>query len=215
VPRGDYALTRPCCLRLARGYAALAGSDNGEEYHQAVWIRSSILAICLATVGCTQDPDPAGADAAVQRGLDALAAGETGGAVGEFVAALDADPHNEFAYYNLGYIAQSRGERGSAEGYYRAALDERPSLEAALFNLALLREQAGGTQEAIELYRQVISANVDNAEAHMNLGLLLLQAGRTDEGEVEIQIAIRLDPSLVDRLEDGTVMGASPSAAPP
>ena len=134
--------------------------------------------------------------------------------MGEFVAALDADPDNVFALYNLGFVAQSNGERPSAERYYRAALDEDPNFEAALFNLALLRERAGGTQEAIALYRRVVVVNADNAEAHLNLGLLLLEAGRQREGQAEIQAAIRLDRSLVDRVE-GDEAGASPSATPP
>jgi tetratricopeptide (TPR) repeat protein len=160
---------------------------------------------------CGKDIGVAPAGPAVQRGLDALAVGDTGAAVTEFVAALEADPDDTFALYNLGYIAQTNGERASAELYYRAVLDRDADFEAALFNLALLRQEGGGTQEAIVLYRRVIAVNGENAEAHLELGLLLLRAGRTSEAETALRTAVRLDPSLVDRLENGTA-GALPSA---
>jgi tetratricopeptide (TPR) repeat protein len=165
--------------------------------------------LAAGTVACGHGASQVDSDVAVRRGLAALAAGNTGAAVGEFVTALEADPTDTFALYNLGYIARSNGERASAEAYYRAALDANPRFQAALFNLALLRERAGGTQEAIELYRQVISLDPDDAEAHLSLGLLLLRGGRAREAEVEIQIAIRSKPSLIDRLERGENAGAA------
>lgn len=172
-----------------------------------------LIATSILAASCGQDVGGASGAATVQRGLDALAAGDTGSAVHQFVSVLEADPDNELALYNLGHIAQTNRDLGSAEEYYRAVLDEDPRFEAALFNLALLREAAGGTQEAIELYREVLAVNANNAEAHMNLGLLLLAAERTGEASEEIRAAVQLDPSLVDRLEGGKAAGTPPSPA--
>jgi tetratricopeptide (TPR) repeat protein len=142
---------------------------------------------------------------ALNRGLQAHAAGKLDEAVAAYFVTLSKDPKNQFAYYNLGEIAQRQNKLVTADGFYRLALDLDPKMESALFNLAIVRTSAGATQEAVALYRQVIAVNPNNAAAHFNLGLLLRQLGQTADAQQELATAQRLDPKLV---------APSPSASP-
>ena len=142
---------------------------------------------------------------ALNRGLQAHAAGKLDEAVAAYFTTLSKDPKNQFAYYNLGEIAQRQNRFVAAESYYRLALDLDPKMVSALFNLAIVRTTAGATTEAIALYRQAIAVDTNYAAAHFNLGLLLRQIGQTAEAQIELATAQRLDPTLV---------APSPSASP-
>lgn len=41
-----------------------------------------------------------------------------------------------------------------------------------------------------------------DAAAHLILGFLLIQTGRKHEGQEELHVAVRLDPSLASRIPD-------------
>ena len=142
---------------------------------------------------------------ALNRGLQAHAAGKLDEAVAAYFATLTKDPKNQFAFYNLGEIAQRGNRLVAAEAYYRLALEQDPKMESALFNLAIVRTNVGFAADAVALYKQVITVNPNNAAAHFNLGLLYRQLGQTAEAQTEFATAQRLDPKLV---------APSPSASP-
>jgi tetratricopeptide (TPR) repeat protein len=142
---------------------------------------------------------------ALNRGLQAHAAGKLDEAVAAYFTTLSKDPKNQFAYYNLGEIAQRQNRLVAAEAYYRLALEQDPKMESALFNLAIVRTNVGVAADAVVLYKQVIAVNANNAAAHFNLGLLYRQLGQTAEAQTELATAQRLDPKLV---------APSPSASP-
>jgi len=134
---------------------------------------------------------------ALNRGLQAHAAGKFDDAVAAYFVTLSKDPKNQFAYYNLGEIAQRQNRLITADGFYRLALDLDPKMESALFNLAIVRTSLGLTADAISLYKQVIAVNPNSAAAHFNLGLLYRQLGQTADAQTELATAQRLDPKLV------------------
>jgi superkiller protein 3 len=140
------------------------------------------------------------AQAAVDEGLAAHAAGDLATAEEAYRRAIELDPQNPFAYYNLGVIAQSEGELADAEFNYRTAIDLDPAFVEALFNLAILRADAGASDEAIELYERVIEEQPEYAAAHLNLGFLLIAEGEEEAGQAALDEAVRLDPSLEDRI---------------
>jgi tetratricopeptide (TPR) repeat protein len=142
---------------------------------------------------------------ALNRGLQAHAAGKLDDAIAAYFTTLAKDPKNQFAYYNLGEIAQRQGRATAAESYYRLALELDPKMVSALFNLAIVRTNAGATNDAIALYRQAIGADANYAAAHFNLALLLRQTGQTADAQTEFAIAQRLDQALV---------APSPAASP-
>ena len=168
-----------------------------------------LLALATAAMACggpssANSGNESAADA-LNRGLQAHAAGKLDEAVAAYFTTLSKDPKNQFAYYNLGEISQRQGRLVAAESYYRLALDIDPKMLSALFNLAIVRTNAGATNDAIALYRQAIAVDPNYAAAHFNLGLLLRQIGQTAEAQTELATAQRLDKTLV---------APSPSASP-
>jgi len=168
-----------------------------------------VLLCGLALAACGGPGSAAGGNEtaadALNRGLQAHAAGKLDDAVAAYFATLSKDPKNQFAYYNLGEIAQRQNRLVAAESYYRLALELDPKMVSALFNLAIVRANVGATTDAIALYRQAIAVDANYAAAHFNLGLLLRQLGQTAEAQTELATAQRLDPKLV---------APSPAASP-
>jgi tetratricopeptide (TPR) repeat protein len=160
--------------------------------------------LVLVLTACGGDPEPTErqeAEELLQDGLDAHAEGDLEAAENIYLEVIRLDPQNKFAYYNLGVIEHGRGELGEAAARYRTALSIDPDFVSALFNLAIARTELGETNEAIELYERIIEIEPENAPAHLNLGFVLIDAGSKARGRRELQEAVRLDPSLEDRVE--------------
>jgi Tfp pilus assembly protein PilF len=164
-------------------------------------MRNRLLALSLLVLlfsgACLQNKSQAqqGSDA-LNKGLQAHAAGKLDEATKDYREVLVHDPQNKYAYYNLGVISQTQNQPGAAENDYRLALSIDPNFSSALFNLAIIRANAGSTQEAIDLYRRAIAADPNNARAHLNLGILLRANGQAPEGQAEINTALQLDRTL-------------------
>jgi tetratricopeptide (TPR) repeat protein len=157
-----------------------------------------LLAAALAACGgAGSGPATDTAQDALNRGLQAHAAGKLDDAVTAYFQTLAKDPKNKFAFYNLGEIAQRQNRMQAAESYYRLALEQDPKMASALFNLAIVRTNAGALQDAVALYRQVIATDPSVAAPHFNLGLLLRQLGQTAEAQQELATAKGLDAKLV------------------
>jgi tetratricopeptide (TPR) repeat protein len=176
----------------------------------AIVIALGVGLLLWATIFQSQS-DQERAEAALEEGLEAHAAGDLEAAEEAYVRVIELDPQNKFAYYNLGVIEQGRGELGRAESRYRTAIGIDPRFVAALFNLAILRAEAGATAEAIELYETIIEVEPENAGAHLNLGFLLIERGDTERGRAELEQAIQLDPSLQERI-DPALLDDEPAA---
>ncbi len=140
-----------------------------------------------------------GAAALVAKALQEQGAGDLASAKRDYSQAIIDDPKNKFGFYNLGLIQQIGGDKAAAENNYRIALNLDPKFPQPLYNLAILRTAAGSLPEAIDLYRRTIAASPTAADAHFNLGLLLRQTGKTAEGNLEVQAAVKLDPTLASR----------------
>jgi Tfp pilus assembly protein PilF len=140
-----------------------------------------------------------GAAALVAKGLQEQAAGDLASAKRDYTQAAVDDPKNKFAFYNLGLIQQLGGDKAAAENNYRIALNLDPKFVQPLYNLAIIRTAAGSRSEAIDLYRRAIASSPRASDAHFNLGLLLRQSGNTTEGNLEVQAAVKIDPSLASR----------------
>lgn len=173
-----------------------------------------VILVVLALAGCSGDGEGEEADALLQQGLQAQAAGDLAAAEDAYLQVIQLDPRNKFAYYNLGVIEQGRGELPAAESHYRTTLGLDPDFVPALFNLAILMTDAGSAEEATSLYEHLIevmpieTASPEDvklvAAAHLNLGFLLIEQGREGRGQKELEEAVRLDPSLEDRIDAET-----------
>jgi tetratricopeptide (TPR) repeat protein len=155
--------------------------------------------------------------------LELHAQGDLADAKNEYLRVLQLDPENKYAYYNLGLISQTQGDAVSAESSYRTTIAIDPDFVPALFNLAILRTDAGSKREAMDLYRHIIEVTPESDEellsqlaaAHLNLGFLLVDTGNESEGQAELAEAVRLDPSLADRIGSDTTGSSSSTSASP
>jgi tetratricopeptide (TPR) repeat protein len=156
-----------------------------------------IPVLVVALAACTSPSESELAHDALQRGLDAHAAGRLDEAARDYYETLMHDMANKYAFYNLGVIEQTKERPAGAEAFYRLALQIDPAYPPALYNLAIIREDAGDLQGAIDLYRRAIAAEPTNAAAHLRLGLLLIKTGNQPAGSAEIAAALQIDPTLV------------------
>ncbi|MFN8475267.1 MAG: tetratricopeptide repeat protein [Anaerolineae bacterium] len=154
------------------------------------------LGLLAGMGGCQRKSEEQLAQEALDRGLQAYAAGRIDEAAAAYREVLDHDKQNKWAFYNLGVIDQASGRDQAAEYNYRLALNVDPDFPSALFNLAVVRFKAGSTQEAADLYRHLVAVQPNNAAAHLNLGFALIGLGKLDEGNAEIARAVQLDPGL-------------------
>ncbi|MGH2678552.1 MAG: tetratricopeptide repeat protein [Actinomycetota bacterium] len=163
-----------------------------------------LLLLTLGACGSQGGSDRKQAAEALREGLAAHRDGDIEAAEEAYTQVLEALPENKFALFNLGLIAQTRGDNAEAEELYRRALDSDANFTPALYNLALVRTEEGAPEEAVELYRRVVAIAPENAAAHHNLGLLLIREGERKEGREELELALRLDPSLLESPEPET-----------
>jgi Flp pilus assembly protein TadD len=173
--------------------------------------------LILALGSCTSKTAAQLATDALNAGLKAHLAGNTGEATLQYKECLKHEPANKYCLFNLGVIAQSEGSVVDAENYYRLSIAQDAKFSRPLFNLAILQTAAGATEEAVALYRRVIELEPGNAGAHLNLGLLLIATGDDAGGRAEIALAVLLDPTIhapAPAPEASATPSDGPSASP-
>lgn len=163
-----------------------------------VILAAGVVALTIARGSKTEKEQ---AQEVLQEGLQAHAEGNLAAARESYLRVIELDPQNKFAYYNLGVISQAQGNDGAAESSYRTSIQIDPDFVDALFNLAILRTTAGAEAEAIGIYEHIVDVEPTYAAAHLNLGFLLIEAGDDEDGRAELEEAVRLDPSLEDRID--------------
>jgi tetratricopeptide (TPR) repeat protein len=185
----------------------------------AVLVVVLIGAMLALTVHKKSEADQA--NEVLNHALQLHAQGDLADAKAEYLRVLQLDPENKYAFYNLGLISQTQGDVVSAESSYRTTIAIDPDFVPALFNLAILRTDAGSKREAMDLYHHIIEVTPESDEelksqlaaAHLNLGFLLVDTGNQTEGQAELDEAVRLDPSLADRIGSETTTGSSSSTS--
>ncbi|MGQ0678283.1 MAG: tetratricopeptide repeat protein [Actinomycetota bacterium] len=203
-PLSEPAVAAPVTKAVA-AKKATKGKKESAKRPRPTRVTKIVLGICLAVgviaLALVFKSPPSSSARAFQLAEDALRTGATEQAKIYYLSIIDQDPDNKFAYFNLGIIAQSGGRGSEAAYYYRRALARDLNFLPALFNLAILEEVAGRNLEAGVIYRQILRSHPDHAGTHFNLGLLLKnKLGNPDEGQAEINEALRLDPSLSARI---------------
>lgn len=169
---------------------------------------TAVILVGSTACGSDDQPDAAAstdsasaadeAQAVVDAGLKAHAAGRLGKAAKQYDEALEMDPTNQYAFYNLALLDENAGNYGLAEDNYRSALDNDDEYGPALFNLAILRAAADDPDEAISLYERAVDVDKKDAAAWLNLGLLLREEGQERAGNKDVLRALALDSSLED-----------------
>jgi tetratricopeptide (TPR) repeat protein len=117
-------------------------------------------------------------------------------ALAAYTKAIAADPAFSWPYNNIGRLHMSQTDDAQALTWLTKALEVNPNHLRAQFNLGLVAARLGRHDEAFTAYSRVLTMNPTDAHAHANIGWLLLKVGRQTEGICELQVAVRLAPSL-------------------
>lgn len=179
------------------------------------WIQAPVallLVVVVVTAAACSHRENATSEAelaasSLAKGLAAHKAGNLAEAATDYREVLVHDPNNKFAYYNLGLIDQTNGALASADSNYSLALSIDTQYVPALYNLAIVKSAEDDLEAAIALYRTAIDVQPGYAAAHLNLGFALIENGDKKEGKDELAKAVKLDPSLADRIPDGSPSG--------
>jgi tetratricopeptide (TPR) repeat protein len=110
--------------------------------------------------------------------------------------AIAADPSFSWPYHNIGRIYLDTGDLERARQWLTKALEVNPDHWRAQFNLGIVAHRAQRYDEALVAYARAAAMSPDDADTHANIGWVLVKTGRDAEGVRELQLAVRLDPSL-------------------
>jgi tetratricopeptide (TPR) repeat protein len=136
---------------------------------------------------------------AITAGVAAQGKGDLAGAARDYEKALGYEPHNTQALYDLGVVDFAQGNSGLADAQYRKVIAINATYEPALYNLAIIDQYRGNTTEALALYQRAVRAAPNDPRAHFNLALLLRTLPKYQaDGDAQMKIALKLDPTLHD-----------------
>jgi len=197
-PRTVYSRSRDafahlCVLATAVLLAASFRRPRGR-------VAAAALAIgVLVLPGCSAPPplgtDPAGVDAALERGRGLLGAGQPGPAVPALAAACATEEGCRIALPAL-VAAYDRGKRDDdAVVLFGEIATRHPALAAeALSYRAVFRERILDLRGARTDYERSLELD-PTARVHGRLGNLLMRMDRPDEALVQFREGLRLDPA--------------------
>lgn len=125
-----------------------------------------------------------------------LAEGDTAGARGQFLAAIEVNPDWPETHNNLGAVLFREGDPRGAEAAHRRAIELQPDFADAHNNLAIALATLGRNDEAIDHFRRAIELHPTMANARFNLGLTLLVVREDLAGAAEqLGQAARIAPN--------------------
>lgn len=163
-----------------------------------VLVAGAVVALLVVRHDSSGSGDTKKATQAVKAGLAAQTRGDLVTAQQQYEQALKYNPKEKVALYDLAVIDYANANVGLAEQRYRQVLQLDPKYEPALYNLAIIVQAKGNQQEALSLYQRSVQANPADASAHFNLALMLRSMNYKADGDAQMRIALRLDPSLKD-----------------
>jgi len=123
-----------------------------------------------------------------------LADGESGAALSELDALVNADPANPVFRGKLAAAWRDRGDIEKAVPLYRQAAATMPEDPEAWYNLAAALQEAGHLAEARQAIGRALRLDASRPEAHNTLGIVAMGEGKLEEARREFEAAAELDP---------------------
>jgi Flp pilus assembly protein TadD len=136
------------------------------------------------------------ADLWVNKGLIALARGNTSEAKEDFIKALRINNDHAAAHMNLGRVYLNEGAQGKAHDSFVRALQVNPEYLEARYNLGLTLINLGKLDKAEKEMRTLLAVNPNIAEVHHDLGLIRYRQGEKVEAVEHMTHAVELAPNL-------------------
>ncbi len=141
----------------------------------------------------------------VDRGSQALSAGDLDAARDAFEAAASRFPEEPVGHNNLGALYMGLGDPAAAEVAFARVVELLPENANCRFNLALARFKQEKHAEAEADFAAVVAAEPEDAEARNNLGTCRFLTGKTGQARADFTAALQLQsnyPSAVLNLCD-------------
>jgi tetratricopeptide (TPR) repeat protein len=117
-------------------------------------------------------------------------------ALDAFNRAIAADPAFSWPYHNIGRLYLDAGDLDHARQWLARALEVNPDHWRAQFSFGVAAQRAQRYDEALAAFARAAAMSPDDAATHASIGWILVKTGRDAEGVRELQLAVRLDPSL-------------------
>jgi tetratricopeptide (TPR) repeat protein len=133
-----------------------------------------------------------------------------------YAAAVAIHPEDGRALYHLGYAVQRQEGCARSMPIFAEAAHRAPSYARAFRNLAGCLLELGHPADAISPARRAVELEPEDAAHHYNLGAALIGIGRIEEGRVELQRSLRIDPNraLARQLLRATTPTPTPTPTP-
>ena len=110
--------------------------------------------------------------------------------------AIEADPRFSWPYHNIGRVYMGRADYAQARVWLERALAVNPDHWRALYNYGVTNANLKRWPDALGAYRKALVMSPNDARLHANVGWTLIELGQHGEADRELQVAVRLDPSL-------------------
>ena len=113
-----------------------------------------------------------------------------------FQKAIDVDPRFSWPHHNIGRLYMAKSDYEQARIWLERALAVNPDHWRALYNYGVTSTNLKRWPDALTAYRKALAISPNDARLHANVGWTLIELGQHLEADRELQIAVRLDPSL-------------------
>ncbi len=113
-----------------------------------------------------------------------------------FQKAIQADPRFSWPHHNIGRVYMAKADYAQARVWLERALAVNPDHWRALYNYGVTNANLKRWPDALAAYRRALAISPNDARLHANVGWTLIELGQQIEADRELQIAVRLDPSL-------------------
>jgi Tfp pilus assembly protein PilF len=123
--------------------------------------------------------------------------GRNAQAIEELGKATSLDPDLAEGFENLGAALAESGQLDRAQAAFRSALRIRPYDARAYANLGKVLVQAD-TPQAQYCFEKALALGADWAGVHFDYGVLLARLNRLNEGQKQIESALRVDPRMAE-----------------
>jgi len=137
-------------------------------------------------------------NAAFQRALAALQAGNLKDAERLFKAVLRTQPKHVAALNLIGVILTQLARFTEAETYLRRALQEHANSDATLYNYGIVLKALDRPAEAMQRFTEALAIAPEIAETWNNRGAAFNDLKRHDEAVADFERAVRLNPRYAE-----------------